>query len=237
MNIFRSTFLVGGLVLSTLAVIGQTMKQGTIKMEVIDVTTTQAEMQQMIGAMKGSTQEIQFDQEKQHIKMAMMGGLMETNMYQDFSTKGMETYLDMMGQKIKMVITPEQAVEQEKASEELLGDNPIKYDKSDVKEILGHKCFKGTLATETNGQVLKMVFWLTNEIEVPQAFVQNMNSLKFEGTPLEIMMDMGQMTMTYQAVEVSKNLGPDFYKKPAGDYKQMSMEDLQKMGMGGQLGF
>ncbi len=238
MHVFKRVIIL--LCLITLVVgdgTAQKMKEGVIKMEVVDVQTTQAEMQQMIGAMKGSTQEIRFNQEKQHIVMSMMGGMMQTNVFQEFNKKGMETYLDMMGQKIKMVMTPEQAIEQEKASAEMLAENPIKYDKSSTRQILGYECTKATMEAETNGQKMKMVFWLTDKIDLPKAFVQNISHVNFEGAPLAMEMNMGPMTLVYEAVEVSKKLGPDFYQKPSGDYKEMSVEDLQKMGMGGQLGF
>ena len=216
---------------------GQKMREGIIKMEVVDAKASQPEMQQMIGAMKGSTQEIHFNQEKQHIVMSMMGGLMTTNIYQEYSKKGMETYLDMMGQKIKMVLTPEQAEAQEQASEEILKTNPIQYDRNATKEILGYTCTKAKMNLESNGQKMQMVFWLTKEIDLPKAFVQNLNNIQFDGAPLAMEMNMGPMTLIYEAVEISKTLGPGFYKKPSGEYKEMSMEDLQKMGMGGQLGF
>ena len=215
----------------------QKMKQGMIKMEIIDVQTDQAEMQQMVGAMKGSTQEIYFDQEKQHMIMSMMGGMMKTQVFSEFAKKGSESYIDMMGQKIKMVISPELAAEQEKMSAEMMSENPIKYFRNEKKEILGHNCYKGSITTDNEGQPIEMVFWITEDIQLPKSYVQNFNHLKFEGAPLEFSMSMGPLKLVYQAVEISDKLSPNFFKKPEGEYKEMSMEELQKMGMGGQFGF
>jgi hypothetical protein len=78
---------------------------------------------------------------------------------------------------------------------------------------------------------------VTEEIKVPNSFVQNLNQMQLAGTPLQWIVDAGMMKMTFEATEISKELAGDFFSKPAGDYKEMSMEQLQQMGMGGQLGF
>ncbi len=233
----QTFFLSFFLLLLSSGIYAQDMKEGVIKMEIVDVKTSQSDMEQMVQMMKGSTHEIHFDQDKQRIKMNMMGGLMETNMYQRFDEKEMETYMDMMGQKIKMVMDPEQIAKQEQASQQLIDQDQIKYDKSDTKDILGHKCYKAVLKGGTEGQEVQITFYISDRIAVPRAFVQNMNHLKLEGAPLEIIMDMDMMSLTYRAVEISDELADDFFEKPTGEYKEMSMEELQKMGMGGQLGF
>jgi hypothetical protein len=122
-------------------------------------------------------------------------------------------------------------------SAKMMEGDEIKYDKSDRKKILGRDCYKATFESETNGQKLSIVLYVTEEIKVPNSFVQNLNQMQLAGTPLQWIVDAGMMKMTFEATEISKELAGDFFSKPAGDYKEMSMEQLQQMGMGGQLGF
>ena len=214
---------------------GQTMTDGTITMSVTDVEVTKPEMQQMVSAMKGTNQVIQFNKNQQKVTVDMMGGLVKVRTYQDFDKGTSENYMDMMGQKIKM-----QAEDMKKTQEqakELLGDNKVMYDKSDKKTILGRECYKGTLDIEVEGQPFQMAFYLTEDIKVPQAFIQNMGGIELTGTPLELVMDLGMMKMTYTATEILEEVEQDFFAKPEGDYKEMTAEELQQMGLGGQLGF
>ncbi len=222
---------------SLLGLYAQTMEQGQIKMEVIEASANDPQMGQVVGAMKGTTQNISFDKSKQQIQITMMGGMMKMNIYQDHEDRSMETYMDMMGQKIRTVLSAEQMAAQEEESKEVMERAKLTEDKSDRKKILGYDCYKTTIEMESNGQAIRSVLYVTDKIKVPQTFIQNMQNLKLNGTPMEINMSMGSMKLTYQAVEISDKLPADFYKKPEGKYTDMDMEQLKKMGMGGQLGF
>ncbi|MBK8506297.1 MAG: hypothetical protein IPL46_31310 [Saprospiraceae bacterium] len=221
----------------TSSLLGQQMSQGTVKFAVTDVQTTSTEMQQMIGSMKGMSQVIEFDGKHQRVTMDMMGGLMKIKTYWDATTNVTETYMDMMGQKIKTVMSGEDMDKLKAESADMMKGNEIKYDKNDRKKILGRDCYKATFESETNGQKFSMVLYVTEEIKVPNSFVQNLNQMQLVGTPLQWIMDAGMMKMTFEATEISKELAGDFFSKPEGEYKEMSMEQLQQMGMGGQLGF
>ena len=217
--------------------LSQSMTQGTLKFAVTDVKTDAPEMQQMIGGMKGMSQVIEFDGQKQKMTMEMMGGLMKIKTYWSSSTKSMETYMDMMGQKIKTLMSMEEMEKMQGEEASGVKSSDIVYDKSARKEILGLDCYKASFVTEANGQKLSMEMYVTEDIKVPNSFVQNLNQVELKGTPLMWIMDAGMMKMTFQATEVSKDLASDFFEKPEGDYQQLSMEQLKQMGMGGQLGF
>ncbi len=216
---------------------GQVLQKGTIKMEISDVKTDNTDLQQMVSAMKGTMIHIQFADKKQQVSLEMMGGLMKTNTYVDLHTKSSESYMDMMGQKIKMVIGAEDMETQADATKQMLGEEGITYDRTQTKEILGYPCYKASGEIKTNGQTIKLVFWITDMIKVPQTYVQNLQALELKGTPLETHADMGMMEMTYVATEVEKTLKDDFFKRPDGDYKEMTLEELKQMGMSGQMGF
>ena len=213
----------------------QTLTQGTITMEVTDVKVSNPEMEQMVAAMKGTNQMIQFDQDHQKVTIDMMSGLVKVRTFQDFDKGTSENYMDMMGQKIKM--QSEDIKESQNQAKELLGDSKVVYDKSDKKTILGRECHKASLDVTVEGQTLNMVFYVTEEIKVPQAYVQNMGGIELVGTPLQTILDMGMMKMTYTATDISTDVEPDFFNKPEGEYKEMSADELKQMGLGGQLGF
>jgi len=225
------------MIASTSLLMGQKLSEGTITMTIKDIKVSNPEMQQMVSAMQGTTQEIQFNPMRQKVTTDMMSGLVKIRTYQDVGDQSSINYMDMMGQKFKTTMSPTDVENAKKEAAKVMGDSKIVYDKSDTKEILGRKCFKGTYQAAMGGQEIKMVFYLTDEISVPKGFVQNMNHLDIQGCPLEIMLDMGMMSMTYVATDISNNLAADFFEKPEGDYQEMSMEQLQQMGMGGQLGF
>lgn len=215
----------------------QSMSQGTIKFAVTDVKSNTPEMQQMVGSMKQMNQIIEFDGQKQHMTVDMMGGLMKINTYWTVESNTTETYMDMMGQKIKTVMTNEDLEKVQQESETMITSDDIVYDKSVKKEILGKQCYKATFSTEANGQKFSMEMYITEDIKVPNSFVQNLNQVQLAGTPLMWIMDAGMMKMTFEATDISNSVSSDFFKKPEGDYQEMSMEQLKQMGMGGQLGF
>jgi len=206
-------------------------------MEITDVQFGQSEADQIAGAMKGSVQEIYFTPKMQKIVIDMMGGMVKMQTYQDFQNETYENYMDMMGQKIKMIIGMEELKEKRQEMETLSSESKVTYDKSDTKTIIGYKCYKAIVAIPTgDGTDFNLEMYVTDKIKVPQISVQDLEYLNLEGTPLELIMDMGMMSLTYTAISFSEDFNMDIFKKPEGDYKVMSMEDLQKMGMGNFMG-
>ena len=77
----------------------KTLKQGYVKMTLTDIKSSDSEMAPMLEVMKGSTNEIYFDEQKQKVEINMMSGMMLMRIYQNIGGKTSETYMDMMGQK------------------------------------------------------------------------------------------------------------------------------------------
>ena len=102
---------------------------------------------------------------------------------------------------------------------------------------MGKDCYKATLQLDNNGQKVNMEMYVTDDIQVPTSFIQNLNQVQLQGTPLMWIIDVGMMKMTFVATEITDDLASDFFSKPEGDYQEMSMEQLKQMGMGGQMGF
>jgi len=86
---------------------------------------------------------------------------------------------------------------------------------------------------------MEMTTYLTEEIELPAIHLQQFQGLQLKGAPMYIYMDMGMMKMTMEVTSISKVVDESvFVKPPEGEYKEMSLEELQQMGMGsGGFGF
>jgi len=119
----------------------------------------------------------------------------------------------------------------------LSNEAEVTYTKSDIKTIIGYKCYKAKVVIPTaEGIDLNLEMYVTDKIKVPQISVQDLDYLSIEGTPLELVLDMGMMSLTYTATSFSEDFDTDVFNKPEGTYKDMSLEDLQKMGMGNLFG-
>jgi len=57
--------------------------------------------------------------------------------------------------------------------------------------------------------------------------------MKFPGAPLMMIVDMGPMQMTLKATELLTEVDPSVFEAPEGNYKEMTMEELQGMGLDG----
>jgi len=223
--------------LSLSLVAQKSIDQGYLKLEITDIKVEKPELEQMVGMMQGSTQEIFFNQQKQKVVIGMMSGMMQMRVYQDFDSQSNETYVDLMGNKIKSVMGPAEMAEQKRNAEEMLANAKIVYDKDDRKDIIGYSCYKGTV-TIGGENPTSLTFYLTDEVNVPQAYIQTLSQISIEGTPMEMQIKVaGMMDLTYTAVEVKEDLDPNFFAKPEGTYKELTMDELKQMGLGGTMGF
>jgi len=224
----------------------------------ISMGITDFEMPGMEGDMGGQMKSMMSSMEMtMHFKpghqvtdINMMGMM---NMKQYYHNDIMTQYMDMMGQKIMIKTPVNQQLEQMKELgidiENLEEMYKITYDKTTIKTIMGYDCYKATINMDlemmSQGQKMpegmkdmEMIMYITEDIKMESFNLQNIPGLKMKGTPLSFTIDMGMMKMTYEATNFNKNPDPSVFEKPKGDYKEMSLEDLQKMGMGaGGFGF
>lgn len=201
---------------------------------------------QMAGMMESMTMIMHFKPEKQVTEISMMGLI---NMKQHIEDGVMTQYMDMMGQKIKMNMPiGDGALKDLGLSQEQMKDAyDISYDKSTTKNIAGYDCYQATVnmdLSKLSGEVtsempnMSVTMYLTDDIKMDNFNMQQLPGLELEGTPLSMTMDMGMMKMTFEATEVKTDVDPAVFEIPAGDYKEMSLEDLQQLGMNpGSFGF
>ena len=170
--------------------------QGHIQYEMTDATSDNPQIQAQMEMMKGSTTDIYYKGKESLTVNNMMGGMVNVKM--KLNEEGMKMAFDMMGQKI---LVPMSKAEMEKMKME--GDNPmseldITYDKNDTKEIAGFTCYKMVASPVTNPEI-KIEAYITEEIKTNAALIQGVDMDQFNGYPLEIVANMGQVTMTTTA--------------------------------------
>lgn len=210
------------------------MTKGSVKLEITDVTTADPNAGQMAQMMKGATSEIFFDGDESITRTSIMGGMVTTDVQMDKANNKMDMYMDMMGQKVWIQSTLDEAQKAKSGMSNL----DIKSDKSNTKTINGLEAFAITITDKTNPKLLISGF-VTEAIKASTEGIQGMEGLELPGFPLEIVIEMkGQMSMTMKAVDIKKEVDASVFTKDTAGYQKMTMEEFQKSmgGMGG-LGF
>jgi len=172
---------------------------------------------QMEGIMGDMKMIMHFKPGKQVTEINMMGFI---SMNQHFENGVMTQYMDMMGQKIKMEIP--------------VGADAFKELGLDESQI--SQAYKIDYNKEMSDITTTM--YITEEIKMDNIGMQQLPGLQLDGTPLSMTMDAGVMKMTFEATEVKTDVDPAVFEVPEGDYKEMSLEELQQLGMNpGSIGF
>lgn len=193
----------------------------------IEVSTENPDMEMVVGMMQGSTLDIYFKEKMTRAEMKM-GSMMNMTTISD--EKSGDILMLMSGMIGKKAIST--------TSEEIEGDAAKEKPKYDVelidetKEIAGYKCNKAILTDEEGNET---VFWYTEEIEVSKKGQSYLNE-NVPGYPMQYEINNGGlvmgMTVTNIAKELSKTDLKLFDMKIPEGYAEMTMEELQQMGMG-----
>lgn len=205
-----------------------------------------AGMDQMKQLFDQMTMVYYFKPGKQVMKMSMMGMM---DITQIFENGGQIQYMDMMGQKMKIVTDAEALKKMGIEKDKIKDMMKVTYDENDTKDILGYHCYRADMdmdmskiAEMTGEEVgedvmdevgeMTMSFYITEEIDMGEVNMQQIQGLEMKGAPLEMVMSMGEMmTMKFVAVNIDKQVDPANFNAPPGEYIEMSQEDLMKMGM------
>jgi GLPGLI family protein len=191
----------------------------------IEATTDNPDMQMAVGMLQGSTMEVYF-KDKQTRSEMKMGAMMTITTVTDESTKEVLMLMSgMMGNTaVKSTIEElDQRKEEQPEYEVTLID--------ETKEISGYLCKKAIITTEG----MESVFWYTDQISVAKGGQSYLNS-DVPGYPMQFEINNQGMKMTMTVVKVEDKLdkkkAADLFKMevPSG-YKEMTLEDLGKMGM------
>lgn len=220
------------------------ISSGSITMGVTEFDMPSAEGQEGMDQMKGMMEDmgmtIHFKPGHQVTEVNAMGMI---NIKMHYVDNVMTQYMDMMGQKIK-VVSPmgENAFAHLGLDAEAMKDMyRVNYDKSATKEILGYNCYKATIKMNLEalspkaGDIpdeiknMEMDMYVTNEIDMEQISLQNIPGLQLEGAPLQMDLNMGMMTMTYEATNIDTDPDDSLFEVPEGEYKEMTLEAFQNM--------
>lgn len=152
------------------------------------------------------------------MKQDMMGGT-QTVLFNG-ETEESAIIMDMMGQKMAIMIT----AEEEREAREELGAPQITY-LDGTKEIAGYKCLKAKM--KTGEQVIEL--WYTKDIKgaVHKDFTE------LDGFPLEYLTFSQGMKLSMTASIVDKQTQSDsMFEIPEG-YQKISMDEFSSMMGGG----
>jgi GLPGLI family protein len=195
----------------------------------IDATASNPEMQMAVGMMQGSTMDIYF-KEKATRGELKMGSMMTTTTLSDENSGEVLTLMSgMMG---NMAIKSN-AKDQASSDGSDAAVKPEVVMTTETKVIHGYTCKKAVM-TDPEGDVSN--FWVTEDIVVSKKG-QSSLSEEVPGFPLlfEINKNGLVMTMTASKVETSlpKKSKELFSMQVPEGYKEMTMDELKQMGMGG----
>lgn len=222
------------LVISLIFSIAMYAQNGALTIEVVDASSTDAQVAAQMEMMKGTKISVSYMGEKSLTKMNMMGGLVNIDV--KMSENGdMDMYMDMMGQKMWI---PSTKAELDLAKAEAGASDPeFVYDESDTKEIAGFQCYKVTM-TNPDVEGFKLEAYITEEIKANAAVIQGVDIGAFKGFPLEytILNSAPNMNMTFTTTEYSENVDASVFDVKTNGFTKMTMEELQSL-MGGAGGF
>jgi len=193
----------------------------------IDISTENPDMEMVVGMMQGSTLEVYFKEKMTRAEMKMGSMMNMTTISDEKSGKILMLMSGMMGKK---------AISS--TNEELSGDDTKEKPKYEVelvdetKEIAGYKCKKAILTDEEGNE---SVFWYTEEIEFSKKG-QNYFNENVPGYPMQYEINNGGLVMGMTVTNIAKELSKAdlklFDMKIPEGYAEMTMEELQQMGMG-----
>lgn len=204
--------------------------QGTITMEITEISSDNAQMAQVAEMMKGTQTKVYFKGDKSVTQMDMMGGMVKMNMYTQVEGE-FDMLMDAMGQKF-WVNMPKTEIAQMKAK---APEMEITYDKSDTKTIAGYECYKMNVLVDGDSE-MNITGYITEDLSFQAPVMQGVDMTQFAGFPLEYTMEGGPMQMTITTKEFLETVDESVFEMKTSGYKKMSMEELQSMG-GGGFGF
>jgi len=148
-------------------------------------------------------------------------GFQKTITIQDSKTNTTVMLMEMMGSKYKIKDSP---AKDDKAPE------PTVKVLDETKVIAGYKCKKAEISfKDESGKLQSTIVYFTEEISNSMSSNQNKHFRAIKGMPLEyeVKADRG-MTLKMTATNVSKEKISDDVFKISSDYKEKTMDEIQK---------
>lgn len=217
---------------------------GVITMNMTDVhisgTESKDEVAEVRSRLRDMNMVIYFRPGEQVTEMNKMMGTIDIKTY--FKDGHMTRYQDNMGQKLK-IITPLENVSSDsldvnKSNMQRVYD--ISYDRESSIDIIGYECYKANINMDmdvltkeeempTETKEMNMVWYITEEIQMDNFQLEEMPGLVLQGTPLHLSVNMGNMTMTFEATNIETSVENSAFEEPIGDYKVLTPEELKQI--------
>ena len=135
--------------------------------------------------------------------------------------------VEVMGMKYEIIEAGEEALNNNNGIGNLENATEVTYDKNDVKEIAGFKCYKANVKM-TDGT--SNAFYITEAI-APQTPLKE-TKIKLAGYPLEIITKTPEGEMIMTATSFGKELPKDCFIISGEGFTKVTMEEF-KQQMGG----
>lgn len=212
--------------------------EGVIKMEISEVNSDDQQIAAQLEMMKGTETNYHFNKDKYLVTANMMGGMITMKNLFNVSDEQLTILFDVMGQKMMVESSKEERKAKEEEQMEAMEGMEVVYDKEDTKEILGYKCHKAII--KGNDDVpMSFEMYVSPELKATNKMIQGLQAFDIEGFPMEFVMDMGKMSMTYTTTEIAKEVDAAVFEIDTNGYKKMTFDEFQEqMGaMGGGMGF
>ncbi|HMY83104.1 MAG TPA: DUF4412 domain-containing protein [Saprospiraceae bacterium] len=196
-----------------------------VRMGVSSVKASSPEAQQQIEAtMKSMKIESFATPDKVRSDVNMMGGMVVMSTFTNPNDDSFVMYMDMMGQKMKVVPTPEELKSIKEEGDNNSKDMKITEVPGDSKTILGFKCKKINVS---NGD-MNVVMYVTPDLKMKANRIQGMEGLKIDGYPLEYTVEAAGTKMTFTADKYEPTFDDGKMKEPSGKYKEMTFTEFKK---------
>jgi GLPGLI family protein len=194
---------------------------------IYDITYPGTELDQNTLAMMPSESTLYFKKEQSRMEMKTGMGNMTT--ISNAKDESAVTLMDMMGNKMAIKMTKEDMKkEQAKAGNDAKPDVKIT---GETKDIAGYKCTKA-IVTSAGKDKKSYNAWFTKDIEGANTSRQKIEGI--DGFLMEFQYEQQGMTMKMSVRSVEKQAVDDAMFKIPDGYKEMTMDDMKKMGAGGR---
>ncbi len=239
MKFMKTLFLVS-ICFVSISMKAQKVEQGSIKMEITEVSSDNEQMAAGLEMMKGMVTEYSFSPEQSLSKTDMMGGMVKSTSLVDNITEELTMLMDVMGNKMLVESSKEERDQLAGGADDMMENVKVTYDESDKKTILGYECIKATISgIGTEEMPMKFTMYVSEKLQANNKMIQGMDKLDLKGFPLEYVMETDQMSMTYAATEVKTEVDKEVFKLNTSGYTKMTWKEfMDQMGaMGGGMGF
>lgn len=217
----------------------QNLDEGSIKVVITEVNSDNEQMAAQLEMLKGSETSYHFNKEKSLVTAEMMGGMIKIKSLVNNADEHMTLLFDAMGQKMMIESTKEERDgSMTDEAKEMTESMKVTYDEKDTKEILGYKCIKANITGGVESP-MKFSMYISKDIKASNKMIQGLQGIDLDGFPLEYIMDMPEMSMTYTASEVNNAVDPKVFNVETSGFTKMTFEEFtQQMGaFGGGMGF